>query len=69
MGRIPTSVFGPGEVMASENGQLPAWLGRLLCLLGFHDFHLLESIGGFGGGGQVEKVEFRRCGHVTTRRG
>jgi hypothetical protein len=29
----------------------------------------VESIGGFGVGGQVEKVECRRCGHVTTRRG
>jgi hypothetical protein len=42
--------------MANENGQLPDWLGRLLCLLGFHDFRLVESIGGFGVGGQVEKL-------------
>ncbi len=55
--------------MASENGPLPGWLGRLLCLLAFHDFHLVESIGGFGVGGQVDKVECRRCDRVTTRRG
>ncbi len=61
--------FGVCEVMSSEDGQLPDWLGRLLCLLGFHDFRLVESIGGFGAGGQVEKVECRRCGHVTTRQG
>ncbi len=63
------SVVGVCEVMASANGQLPDWLGRLLCFLGLHDFRLVESIGGFGVGGQVEKVECRRCGHVTTRHG
>jgi hypothetical protein len=55
--------------MASANRLLPPWLGRLLCLMGFHDFHLVESIGSFGAAGQVEKVECRRCGHVTTRHG
>ena len=48
---------------------MPGWLGRLLCLVGVHDFRLIESIGGFGAGGQVEKVECRRCGYVTTRQG
>ena len=52
-----------------DNGQMPGWLGRLLCLVGVHDFRLIESIGGFGAGGQVEKVECRRCGYVTTRQG
>ncbi len=56
-------------MMARVNDQLPGWLGRLLCLLGFHDFHLVESVVGFGVGRQVDKVECRRCGHVTTRRG
>jgi hypothetical protein len=37
--------------------------------VGVHDFRLIESIGGFGAGGQVEKVECRRCGYVTTRQG
>ena len=45
-----------------------AWAGRLLCFLGVHDFRLVESIGGFGLAGSVEKVECRRCGFVTTRR-
>ncbi len=48
---------------------MPGWLGRLLCFGGFHDFRLIESISGFGAGGQVEKVECRRCGYVTTRHG
>ncbi len=44
-------------------------IGRLLCRFGFHDYQLIEVVGGFGAGGQVEKVECRRCGHVTTRSG
>ena len=41
---------------------------RLRCLLGFHDFHLVEVTMGFGLSGTVEKVECRRCGYFTTRR-
>jgi hypothetical protein len=40
---------------------------RLLCLLGFHDFRVVEATMGFGSSGAVEKVECRRCGHLTTR--
>lgn len=42
-------------------------LGRLLCLLGFHDFEILEVSAGFGAGGSVAKVKCRRCGLITTR--
>ncbi len=45
------------------------WIGRLLCLFGFHDYHLIEVIGAFGASGRVQKVECRRCGYVTTRPG
>ena len=45
------------------------WIGRLLCRIGFHDYQLIEVVGTFGGSGQVEKVECRRCGCVTTRSG
>lgn len=55
--------------MAENRDSLLIWIGRLLCALGFHDYHLVEVIGGFGEGGQVEKVECRRCGTVTTRAG
>jgi hypothetical protein len=48
--------------MAENRDNLPIWIGRLLCALGFHDYHLVEVVGGFGEGGQVEKVECRRCG-------
>ena len=43
-------------------------LGRLLCLLGFHDFEILEVSAGFGAGGSVAKVKCKRCGLITTRR-
>ncbi|MCH6590139.1 MAG: hypothetical protein ACE1Y3_02340 [Rhodospirillales bacterium] len=42
-------------------------LGQLLCLLGFHDYHVISGTFGFGGAGNVEKIECRRCGQVTTR--
>ncbi len=40
---------------------------RLLCFLGFHDFRVVEVTMGFGPSGAVEKVEYRRCGHLTAR--
>lgn len=43
-------------------------LGRLLCWLGIHDFRVIDRTFGFGAGGDVEKVECRRCGAVTSRR-
>ena len=46
----------------------PTLLGRLLCLLGFHDFEILEVSAGFGPGGGVAKVKCKRCNAVTTRR-
>jgi hypothetical protein len=42
---------------------------RLLCLLGFHDYAVVSRTFGFGPSGDVEKVQCRRCGFVTTRRG
>ena len=44
-----------------------AILGRLLCLLGLHDYEVVSRTFGFGGGGAVERVECRRCGRVTAR--
>jgi hypothetical protein len=43
-------------------------VGRLLCILGFHDFRVLEVRFGFGQGNRIEKVECRRCGMNTARR-
>jgi len=55
-------------VAESHNG-MPNWIGRLLCRFGLHDYRLIEVVGAFGAGGQVEKVECRRCGYATTRSG
>jgi hypothetical protein len=42
-------------------------LGRLLCLLGFHDFRVTEAGMTWGPGDTVGKVRCRRCGYETTR--
>ena len=55
--------------MAESRDRMPNWIGRLLCRFGFHDHRLIEVIGAFGAGGQVQKVECRRCRYVTTRSG
>ena len=46
-----------------------AYLGRLLCRIGIHDLDLIEVVGSFGVSGPVEKLRFKRCGKVLTRRG
>ncbi len=48
---------------------MPKILGRLLCLLGIHDFRVHEVMYGFGPGGNVEKVLCKRCGLIVTRSG
>ena len=48
---------------------LPKILGRLLCLLGIHDFRVTEATFSFGPGGSVQKVQCKRCGLVTARHG
>ena len=44
-----------------------AHLGQLLCWIGLHDLDLIEVVGGFGMGGQVEKLRCKRCGRIMTR--
>ena len=46
----------------------PKILGRLLCVVGLHDFHVVERRASFGSKG-VEKVECRPCGPTMTRQG
>jgi hypothetical protein len=55
--------------MAKDPDTLPAWLGRLLCRLGLHDYQVIEEVLSFGAGGQVQKVVCRRCGYRTARHG
>lgn len=47
---------------------LPALLGRLLCLIGIHDFHVIDATFAFGASGSIARMECSRCGRVTTRR-
>ncbi|MCH6562065.1 MAG: hypothetical protein IH800_06570 [Myxococcales bacterium] len=48
---------------------MPRILSRILCVLGLHDFRLVERILSFGCEGGVEKVQCRRCGLTITRHG
>jgi hypothetical protein len=48
--------------------KLPPLFGRLLCLIGFHDFRVIDKTFEFGAEGGTEKVECRRCGVTMTRR-
>ena len=65
----PTHEPERDEAVSERPEQLPLWIGRLLCRVGLHDFHLIEVVTGFGGSGQVEKYECSRCGHVIVRHG
>ena len=44
-------------------------LGKLLCWLGFHDFHVTSRSFEFRAGAAVEKVECHRCNLKMTRQG
>ncbi len=54
-------------MLGAKHSKLSQILGRLLCWLGFHDFRVINVRFGFGGGGNIEQVECRRCGRFTTR--
>ncbi len=72
---MPKGAAGAGEMrLKKERGRgevltLLKIVGRLPCLLGFHEFRVLEVTFGFGAGGNVEKVQCKRCGLITTRHG
>jgi hypothetical protein len=55
--------------VTEKQGNLPTWISRILCRLGIHDYRLIEVVGSFGPGGQVQKVECRRCGCIATKQG
>jgi len=42
-------------------------VGRLLCLLGSHDFKVIDATIGFGSAGGTSTVKCQRCGRVVTR--
>ena len=55
-------------ICLASNNNLFSILGKLGCYLGFHDFDVISVTFGFGENDNVEKVQCRRCGFVTTRR-
>lgn len=46
--------------------RLAAFLGRILCWLGFHDYRVVDVVFEFGAD-PVEKDQCRRCGAIRTR--
>ena len=48
---------------------LPKILGRFLCLLGIHDFRIVEVTYGFAPGSNVQRLQCKRCGQTATRTG
>ena len=61
----PTTLGKPPR----EPPRLPEWLGRWLCRVGAHEYQVIDASFGFAPGETIERVECRRCGVVTTRRG
>lgn len=47
--------------MVEKKPKLPKFIGRLLCLLGEHDYYVISVTIGFSYGDTIEKVECRRC--------
>ena len=47
-------------------GVLAGMVGRLLCLLGFHDFKVIDATIGFGPAGGTSTVQCQRCERVIT---
>ncbi len=44
-----------------------ALIGRLLCLIGIHDYQVIDTTFGFGPNSSVSRVECRRCGRMNIR--
>lgn len=61
----PTTIGKPPK----QPPRLPGWLGRALCMVGWHDFEVLDVSFGFGPGETIERVECRRCRLRVTRKG
>jgi len=47
--------------------KLTSLLYRVMCWLGFHDFRVIDRTFGFGAGGDVEKLQCKRCGIIIIR--
>jgi len=60
------SATGHPNIAENENKKRNNW-GRILCWLGTHDDKVIDATFGFGAGGNVERVECKRCGRLETR--
>ena len=60
---------GRFEVIGIEemNNRLTTFVGRLLCLLGIHDFKIIETRLSFGSAGGVSMFQCEHCGKIVTR--
>lgn len=64
-------LIGPVERSVGVVKVLDRWLkrlGQIACLVGLHDFRVVEVTFGFGGADAIEKLECRRCGRTAARR-
>ena len=57
----------PSDLRRDQQMDILAFLNRLLCRLGLHDYQIIEATFGFGGGGGVERDQCRRYGKMRTR--
>jgi hypothetical protein len=62
-----TGAMEKPHILDSVNETSNSQLGRLLCLLGWHDYKVIDATYGFGPGGNVERVECQRCGRMNSR--
>ena len=61
------SLYPPALENEDKQLDIPGFIGRLLCNLGFHDFAVVEVTLGFGAAGGVQKSECRRCGAIKSQ--
>ncbi len=66
--RDHTAIVALALLLGEELSKVLSWLGWLLCIVGLHDFQVIDVTLTFGAGGTVEKLECRRCGLTKTQR-
>jgi hypothetical protein len=54
-------------MMDNNKKPLKEHAARLLCLIGFHDFQVMEVSFTFGDSGNIEKLQCKRCKLVVSQ--
>lgn len=54
-------------VLTMRPFKIKSIVGHLFCLLGFHDYKIIDATLGFGLAGGTSTLECKRCGQVVTR--